>query len=179
MILYAPIAYHVWDAMGDRGPKPKFKDTACPNERCKMHGKPGKGNVVGNGTYRTKSGKVRKYICRYCGTVFCDRTNTAFYDIRTKDENVLLALKLVLKGMSLRSIAEVLNIKLDTVRGWLSKASEHTEEVNKVLLKELNVSRVELDELWTFVQKKQYREWRNTRTTEPGFGQVLPRNLDW
>ncbi len=127
--------------MGDKGPKPRFEDKARPNEKCKMHGKAGKGNIVGNETYSTKSGKVRKYVCRSCGTVFCDKTNTAFYDIRTKDENVLLALKLVIKGMSLRSIAEVLNVKLDTVLGWLSKASEHAEEVNKALLKELKVSK--------------------------------------
>ncbi|PKL57539.1 MAG: hypothetical protein CVV34_06980, partial [Methanomicrobiales archaeon HGW-Methanomicrobiales-5] len=118
-------------------------------------------------------------ICRSCGTVFCDRTNTAFYDIRTKDETMLIALKLVIKGMSLRSTAEVLSVKLDTVRGWLSKASEHTEGVNKVLMNDLNVPKVELDELWTFVQKKQYREWRNTRTTGLGSGPVSPRNIGW
>jgi len=32
------------------------------------------------------------------------------------------------------------------------------------------VSMVELDELWTFVQKKQFREWAAIRTTEPGSG---------
>jgi transposase len=94
---------------------------------------------------------------------FCDRTNTVFYDLRTEDEKVLIALKLVLKGMSLRGISDVLGVKLDTVRGWLQRAAEHCEEVNKVLVHDLQVSKVELDELWTFVQKKQYRAW-STRT---------------
>jgi len=156
--------------MGNRGPKSKFNTIACPNEKCGMSGKAGHGNIVGNGTYQTKSGKVRKYICRSCGRVFCDRTNTAFFDIRTKDEKVLIALKMAIKGMSLRSISEILNVKLDTVRGWLTKAAEHSEEVNKVLLKDLKVSKVELDELWTFVKKKQYREWKSMRMTEPGSG---------
>jgi len=61
---------------------------------------------------------------------------------------------MIIKGISLRSVAEILDVKLDTVRGWLSKAADHSKEVNKVLLKDLNVSRVELDELWTFVKKK-------------------------
>ena len=77
---------------------------------------------------------------------------------------------MAIKGMSLRSISEILNVKLDTVRGWLTKAAEHSEEVNKVLLKDLKVSKVELDELWTFVKKKQYREWKSMRMTEPGSG---------
>jgi Transposase and inactivated derivatives len=140
--------------MGNQGPKPKFNNMACPNEKCGIYGQTGKGNIIGNGTYKTKSGKVRKYICRCCGSVFNDRTNTAFFDLRTKDEKVLIALKMIIKGMSLRSVAEILGVKLDTVRRWLAKAAKHSDEVNCVLLKDLNVSKVELDELWTFVKKK-------------------------
>ena len=71
--------------------------------------------------------------------------------------------------MSLRGTAEVLEVHLDTVRSWLRRAAEHSEEVNAVLFKELKVSKVELDELWTFV-KKQFREWSGSRTTGPGYG---------
>lgn len=156
--------------MGKRGPKLKFNHIACPNKKCVLYGQTGKENIIGNGTYKTKSGKIRKYICKSCGLVFNDRTNTAFFDLRTKDEKVLIALKMIIKGMSLRSVAEILDVKLDTVRGWLTRAAEHSEEVNKVLLKDLKVSKVELDELWTFVQKKQFREWRIMKMTEPGYG---------
>lgn len=82
----------------------------------------------------------------------------------------MLALKMVVKGMSLRGVAEILEIKLDTVRNWVQRAAEHTDEVNAVLLKELKVSKVELDELWTFVQKKQFREWTSLRMMEHGSG---------
>jgi transposase-like protein len=158
------------DIMGARGPKPRFVGVACTNVACEMHGKIGKGNIVGNGTYNTKSGRVRKYICRSCKHVFCDRTNTAFYDFRTNDEKVLLALKMIVKGMSLRSVAEILEVKLDTVRGWLAKAAQQSKEVDAVLLKDLKVNKVELDELWTFVQKKKFRDWRSLKMTEHGSG---------
>ena len=55
--------------------------------------------------------------------------------------------------MSMRAVAEVLETNLDTVRKWINRAAEHTEEVNAVLLKEMKVTKVELDEFWTFVQK--------------------------
>ena len=87
-----------------------FLDVACPNEECEQYGRTGQGNIIGNGTYATKSGRVRKYICRTCGRVFCDRSNTMFYDLRTSEDKVILALKLILKGMSQRSIAEVLEV---------------------------------------------------------------------
>jgi transposase-like protein len=165
--------------MGLRGPKSKFNHIACTNEECGLYGITGETNIVGNGTYHTKSGKIRKYICKSCGTVFCDRTNTAFFDLRTKDDKVIIALKMIIKGMSLRSTAEILNVKLDTVRGWLTKAAEHSDEVNKILLKDLKVSKVELDELWTFVKKKQFREWKSMKMMEPGSGLVSHRSIDW
>jgi len=67
-----------------------------------------------------------------------------------------LALKMILKSMGLRGGAEVLGIKLYTVRRWLREAAEHSGEVNKVLMKDINVYRVELDELQTFVKKTQF-----------------------
>jgi len=57
---------------------------------------------------------------------------------------------MTLKGMSLCGTAEVLGVKLYTVRRWLRTAAEHSGEVNKVLMKDINVYRVELDELRTY-----------------------------
>lgn len=89
-----------------------------------MYGKAGQGNIVGNGTYRTNNGRIRKYVCRSCGTTFSDRTNTAFSNFSTEDRTVMLALKMVAKGMSMRSTAEILEVKLDTVRNWAQRAAE-------------------------------------------------------
>jgi hypothetical protein len=36
--------------MGKRGPKPRFLDVACPNEKCTLFGVAGKGNVTFYGT---------------------------------------------------------------------------------------------------------------------------------
>jgi transposase len=77
---------------------------------------------------------------------------------------------MLLNGMSLRSIARILEISLNTVRRWLSRAAYQSEEVNEVLLRELDISKVELDELWTIVEKKLPREVTTTKTTEHGSG---------
>ena len=156
--------------MAKRGPKLKFYDHACPNDNCKDFGVTGQDNIIGNGTYKSKNGRIRKYICLSCGKNFSDRTKTAFYDLRTSEKTVLTALKLVVKGTPLRVIAEVLDVKLDTVRGWLQRAAEHCDEVNEILMKDLKVDKVELDELWTFVQKKQFRNWKKKMMMNPGSG---------
>jgi len=97
--------------MGKRGPKPRFLDVACPNEKCSLFGIAGKGNITCYVTYMIDSGKVRKYICSNCGTSFCDRTNTAFYDLRTSEDKVRLALEMAMKGMIIQAIADVLKSK--------------------------------------------------------------------
>ena len=149
--------------MGKRGKTPKYDNVFCTNEKCSLYGKTKKGNIVSNGTYTTKSGRVRKFICRTCGSVFNERTGTVFFDLRTPEDKVILALKLLLKGMSVRGIAEVLGSKPDTVLSWLRRAAEHSEQVDNFLIRDLKVSKVELDELWTFVKKKRLRQWKKKR----------------
>ena len=39
------------------------------------------------------------------------------------------------------------------MRKWLKIAAEDIEEVNNVLMKNLNVDKIELDKLWIFVKK--------------------------
>lgn len=75
-------------------------------------------------------GKIRRYICHTCGTRFCDRTNTAFYDLRTNNEKVQKALKMAMRGMSVIGIAEILEVKPSTVRFCISRAANHSKKVN-------------------------------------------------
>lgn len=131
----------------------------CPNRHCKYYGKVNEGNVICNGTYRTKTkGIVRQFLCEACGETWTQHQDTFFYDLRTPMDKVLLALKLLVKGMPLRGVSEVLEVKLDTVRFWLKKAAEHTDKLTPFLLKELKVNRTELDALWSFVKKNEMRK---------------------
>jgi len=147
--------------MGKRGRKPKYNldDEACPNSECSLYGEKARGNIVANGTYRRKGeGEARRFLCRACGQSFCSRAGTIFYDLRSPEKRVLMALKLLVKGMPLRGVAEVLEVKLDTVRHWLRVAAEQSERLDAVLMKELDVNQVELDALWSFVKKNSLRQ---------------------
>ena len=167
--------------MGLRGPKSRIINVACVNKECKNYRKIDTGSIVSNGTYSTQSGKVHKYICRECGLVFCERKSTAFYDIRSPEDKVILALKLILQGLSLRAVSSVLGVKLDTVRFWLTRSAAHTEQINDALVKQIKVNRVELDELWSFVRKKNFRGWqreRKRRMGHAGSGSPWHQNTD-
>ncbi len=166
--------------MAKRGRRRKyrFKKEACPNNRCLLYGQTGKGNIVSNGTYQTQEGEVtRRFRCKSCGGSFCSRAGSIFYDLRSPEERVLMALKLLVKGMPLRGIAEVLEAKLDTVRHWLKLAAEHSEKIDALLLKELKVSQVELDALWTFVKKNSLRQRAILWREKSGSVLPLPKNI--
>jgi transposase-like protein len=155
--------------MGIRGPKSKFSDIVCPNTSCRDFGIVDMENIVGNGTYETQNERVRKFVCRTCGKSFNSRSGTVFHDLRTNKDTFILGLKMVLNDIPLRKISYVLDIKLDTIRDWLLRAANHSEKVNEIFLKDLKISKVELDELWTFVKKNQFREWQ-VRRKSGGFG---------
>jgi len=149
--------------MVTRGPKSKFTEIACPNVLCPDYGIADMGNIAGNGTYETQNEKVRKFICITCGKSFNSRSGTVFYDLRTNKDTFILALKMVL------NISYILDVKLDTVRDLLLRSANHSEKVNDIFLKDLHISKVELDELWTFVKKNQFREWQ-TLKKNGGYG---------
>jgi hypothetical protein len=60
---------------------------------------------------------------------------------------------LVEKG-SIRGTARAMGVDKDSVALWLKRAGEHCEEVTKYLLRDLNLSQVQIDEIWTFVKKR-------------------------
>lgn len=163
-----------------RGRRPTYNldNEACPNSECELYGERGKGNIVSNGTIKSKQGEKRqKFLCKCCGKSFCSRTNTIFYNLRTPEEKILLALKLLVKGMPIRGVADALEVKFDSVSRWLKLAADQSKKLNDVLLKELKVSQIELDALWTFVKKNSLHQRALLWKVKSGSGFRLLKNI--
>jgi transposase-like protein len=139
--------------MGKRGPKPQFFDVVCPNKDCKLYGLTDQGNVTGNGTYISRGEKTRRYLCRECGKAFCDHTGTFYHDLRKDEKTIELALKMSMKGMSIEAIANVLEVQSASVKRWLDRASEQCDKVNESMITNIEVPKIEMDELWVIIQK--------------------------
>jgi hypothetical protein len=71
--------------------------------------------------------------------------------------------------MSIQAIADVLEVQPATVSRWLFRAAKQCEQVNEDLMKDLNISKVGIDELWVIVKKK-LRQEQKLKMTEPGCG---------
>lgn len=58
-----------------------------------------------------------------------------------------------MKGMSVQAIADVLVIQPASLKRWLARAAEQCDKVNDTMMKNVEVSKVEMDELWVIIQK--------------------------
>jgi IS1 family transposase/transposase-like protein len=138
--------------------KPQDWGQPCPNPECAHYRRMQQGNVSAIATYLTQSGKRRIFRCRTCATHFAETRETVFFDLRTSEDKVMMALKMLLVRVDLTGIGFVLGVTEETVLAWLRRAASQAEVINHHLLRHLPVTQVQLDEMWNFIERKHARE---------------------
>jgi len=76
------------------------------------------------------------------------------YNLKTPAAEVAQALLIVMRRGSLRGAEEITGHKYETISVWLKRAATHAAAITQVLANELHLNQVEIDEFWSFVQKK-------------------------
>jgi IS1 family transposase/transposase-like protein len=134
--------------------KPKAWGQPCPNPDCSHYRLINRGNISAISTYLTQSGKRRIFRCGTCEGTFSETRDTVFFDLRTPEEQVMMALKMLLVRVALSDIGFVLGVTEETVLTWLGSAAKKAHEINTHLLRDLPVTEVQLDEMWSFIRRK-------------------------
>jgi hypothetical protein len=147
--------------------KPKDWGQPCPNPECFHYRRMQQGNVSAIATYLTQSGKRRICRCHTCETPFSETRETGFFDLRTSEDKVMMALKMLLVRVDLAGLGFVLGVTEETVLGWLRRAAHQAEEINRHLLRALPVTQVQLDEMWNFIERKHTCETDATGASGP------------
>src|SRR5690242_15802989 len=88
------------------------------------------------------------------------------YGLKTEDSEVAQALLIVMRRGSLRAAEEITGHKYETISLWLKRAASHAQALTQVLANDVHLSQVEIDEFWSFVQKKTAQ--RPSQTVESG-----------
>jgi hypothetical protein len=109
-------------------------------------------------TYLTQRGKRRIFRCSKCESTFSETRATVFFDLRTPEEKVMMALKMLLVKVALSDIGFVLGVTEETVLAWLRRAAQKAQEINAHLLRDLPVTQVQLDAMWRFIRRKQAQQ---------------------
>jgi IS1 family transposase/transposase-like protein len=138
--------------------KPKDWGQPCPKPDCTHYRLMNRGNISAISTYMTQSGKRRIFLCNACDTMFSETRDTVFFDLRTPEDKVMMVLKMLLVKVGLTDIGFVLGVSEETVLMWLERAAQKAHEINAHLLRDLPVTEVQLDEMWSFIRRKHARQ---------------------
>jgi IS1 family transposase len=83
------------------------------------------------------------------------RTGTAYAGIRTDLSTYLRGATALAEGLSIRATGRLLGVDKDTVNRWLPVLGEHCQSVMNYFFRNLHLHECQLDELWTFIHKKE------------------------
>jgi transposase-like protein len=96
----------------------------------------------------------QRWRCAGCRRSFGPTTGTAICRLKTPVAEVAQALLVVLRRGSLLAAEELTGHKYETIGRWLRQAAAHAEALTAALVHDLNLTEIEVDEFWSFVQQK-------------------------
>ena len=131
---------------------------ACATPGCDNRGKPGL-NIVGYGSFPTKSGRRRRYRCTVCRGTLSTNTGTAYSGLRCTRREFEQVAGLRVEGVSISATARVTGHSRNTVARWLERASTAATRFNDLMLHDFDLIELQADELCTFVGNKHKTVW--------------------
>jgi len=146
----------------------------CWNPSCIAYGQVDHANIRRFG--RTQAG-TQRYQCRICGKTFVETIGTVFYGRHHSQHTILECLALLAERNSLAAIHRVKGIKEETVMDWLRIAADHVERIEALLLANFQLSRAQLDAMWTYVGHKGEKGGARRRTNAAPSGAASPSSV--
>jgi transposase-like protein/IS1 family transposase len=99
----------------------------------------------------------QRHQCTQCGRIYTDARTGAIDGMYLPIEKAEAILKMLLEGNSVSSVARILDVHPGTILRLLVKAGAKCERIMAQKIRNVSVRDVELDELWSYVRKKQKR----------------------
>ena len=124
----------------------------CRRATCVKYGQVGRAACL---KYRDWHRQAARYRCQACGRLVSARTGTAYAGVRTDLGTYLRGVVALAEGMSIRATGRLVEVDKDTVNHWLPRLGRHCQRVMNHFFHDLALSECQLDELWTFIAKKE------------------------
>lgn len=100
--------------------------------------------------------KIQRFKCKQCGRRLSEAQPKPFgADVRLPKEKVQMILHCLVEGNSVRGTARLCDVEKRTVLNILKLAGETCKQSLTEQISNVSVHDLELDEVWTFVRKKQ------------------------
>ena len=125
----------------------------CRNKRCNLCGKMGAESKLRQ--WGSDGGGEPRFRCDGCGKIHDVRDGTAYAGIRTELKTYEMGAKLLAEGNSIRGTGRILEMDKDTIDQWVVELGGHCARIAAYHFRRLHLTECQLDELWTFVRKKE------------------------
>ena len=145
----------------------------CRSPQCPMYGQIAPRAHVKMHDWQRQGPRFR---CARCGGIVSATTGTAYAGIRTDLTTYLRGATALAEGLSIRATGRLLDVDKDTANQWLPVLGQHCQSVMNYFFRNLHLHECQLDELWTFIHKK---EDRLTALEMPGSGPPSARWANW
>lgn len=124
----------------------------CRNQDCALYGISGARAKLRFFDWHNGAPRLR---CGRCKRLVSSRVGTAYAGIRTPEDTYQSGARHLAEGSSIRATGRLLNLDKDTVCRWLPRLARHCNQVMSFFFRNLHLHECQLDELWTFVYKKE------------------------
>jgi transposase-like protein len=106
-------------------------------------------------------GKHRNGLCRFrcpkCKRTYTEPHKRVLDTMYIPEDRAVLALQLLLEGNSIRSTERITKLDRNTIMSLLVLAGQRCEALMNSKMRGLSMKRIQIDEIWTYVQKKNRR----------------------
>jgi transposase-like protein/IS1 family transposase len=100
---------------------------------------------------------LRRFRCSECKRTYTEPHARTLGSMYIAPERANLALQLLLEGNSIRSTERITQLDRNTIMRLLVLAGERCNNVMDAQMRNLRLKHLEIDEIWTYCQKKQRR----------------------
>lgn len=130
---------------------------ACVNSECISYGMPQQSNL----TVRKVYGKdqIRYLRCSHCGQEFSERKNTALWNCKLPEAQVISIAEHLSEGNSLKGTARLTRTTPGTVRRLALKSGRHGQRFHQAQAQALECKTLEMDERHGYVEDKHQQLW--------------------
>ena len=108
--------------------------------------------------------RIQRYRCTSCSATFSDpKPESPLGTMRTELDAAARAIQCLIEGCSIRTTERLTGLNRNTIMRLLVVAGERCQKLMDEKMRNLPCQRIQCDELWTFVAKKQ----RHVRSGDP------------
>jgi transposase-like protein/IS1 family transposase len=108
---------------------------------------------------------LQRFKCVQCGKSYTEEQDKLLGNMTVPEAKALMAIQLLIEGTSIRTTERLTGLHRDTICRLLVLAGEKCERLLSEKIQHIDVRDVEVDEIWTFVGKKEGNkpepEWKN------------------